>query len=670
MPTGKVSRYPSFLRASLLAALCCLFAMPSGSQVQVPNPAPSKAAVGTSDSISPSVSGKELSAADLETFLDGFMPLQLAREDVAGAVIAVVKDGKLLFAKGYGYADKEKKIRVSPENTLFRPGSVSKLFTWTAVMQQVEQGKLDLDRDVNEYIDFKIPPAFGKPITLRDIMTHRTGFEETIKTLFVASDKDLVPIGQYLRAHLPARIFPPGETPAYSNYGATLAGYIVERVSGQPIADYIDEHIFKPLAMTNATIRQPLPESLKPLMSNGYQLGSGEAKPFEYVEAAPAGSGSASAEAMTHFMIAHLQTGHFGDVQILKPETAILMHSRQQGWPAAMNAMALGFYEESRNGHRIIGHAGDTQWFHTDLHLILDSNVGFFVSYNSLGGAEVSPRTSLFEKFLDRYFPYRVPDEPTLSTAAEDAQGIVGSYDVSRHFETNILSFVSLLGQTNIAMDPKDKTILIQGLKGLNGQPTHYREVGPLLFRAVDGQEKIAFVKDSTGRMVAHIDFPFMVFKQVGNPLAKSGMNYFILGFSLITILVTLLLWPVGAMIRKHYGRKLPLDAAARRLRFFVHIICLLDVAIVLVFIIVFSGGLGKPEGLSAAAEFFLHIVQVLGLIAGIGALIAVYNGVKSWSDGNQWFWNKVWNTLIAFACVGFFWFLYYWHLLNFNMNY
>ena len=185
-------------------------------------------------------------------------------------------------------------------------------------------------------------------------------------------------------------------------------------------------------------------------MSNGYQLGSGEAKPFEYVEAAPAGSASASAEAMTHFMIAHLQTGHFGDVQILKPETAILMHSRQQGWPAAMNAMALGFYEESRNGHRIIGHAGDTQWFHTDLHLILDSNVGFFVSYNSLGRAEVSPRTSLFEKFLDRYFPYRVPDEPTLSTAAEDAQGIVGSYDVSRHFETNILSFVSLLGQTTL----------------------------------------------------------------------------------------------------------------------------------------------------------------------------------------------------------------------------
>ena len=127
-----------------------------------------------------------LTAQDLETFLDGIVPLQLAREDIAGATVAVVKDGKLLFAKGYGYADYEKKRPVSAEETLFRPGSVSKLFTWTAVMQLVEQGKLDLDRDVNDYLDYKIHEAFGKPITLKNILTRTAGFDEQVKDIFAA----------------------------------------------------------------------------------------------------------------------------------------------------------------------------------------------------------------------------------------------------------------------------------------------------------------------------------------------------------------------------------------------------------------------------------------------------------------------------------------------------
>src|SRR6185369_14127149 len=126
----------------------------------------------------------EMTAADVEAFLDGLVPLQIQRDDIAGATIAVVKDGKLLFTKGYGYADVEKKIPVSAQNTLFRPGSISKLFTWTAIMQLYEQGKLDLDRNVNDYLDFKIPDAFGKPITLKNIMTHTPGFEEQVKDLF------------------------------------------------------------------------------------------------------------------------------------------------------------------------------------------------------------------------------------------------------------------------------------------------------------------------------------------------------------------------------------------------------------------------------------------------------------------------------------------------------
>jgi CubicO group peptidase (beta-lactamase class C family) len=329
-----------------------------------------------------------LTAADLESFLDGFMPLQVGHGDIGGAVIAVVKDGKVLFAKGYGYADVAHKRPIVPESTLFRPGSISKLFTWTAVMQQVEQGKLDLDKDISGYLDFPVPPAFGKPITLRDIMTHRAGFEETIKQLFVKTAPEMMPRRTYLIEHMPKRIYPPGKVPAYSNYATTLAAYIVERVSGQTFEDYVEQHIFQPLDMHHATFRQPLPPALQSQMSNGYKLGSDSAKGFEFVEVAPAGALSAAAVDMCHFMIAHLQDGKYGTVQILQPATAQMMHSPQTGWPEGMHAMDLGFYEESRYGHHIIGHGGDTQWFHSDLHLILDQNVGFFVSYNSAGRPE------------------------------------------------------------------------------------------------------------------------------------------------------------------------------------------------------------------------------------------------------------------------------------------
>jgi len=350
-----------------------------------------------------------MTASDVEAFLDGVMPMQLQREDVAGAVIAVVKDGKLLFAKGYGYRDVAARTPVSAEGTLFRPGSISKLFTWTSIMQLVEQKKLDLDRDVNGYLDFRIPATYTQAITLRHIMTHTPGFEEAIKNLFVADAKRLKPLDEYLKASLPERVYPPGTTPAYSHYATALAGYIVERVSGEAFDEYVERHILHPLGMTHTTFRQPLPENLRPMMSNGYQLASKPPKAFEVVQAWPAGSVSTTATDMARFMIAHLQDGQLDDARILQPETARMMHSAQFAAVPPLNSMALGFYEETRNGQRIIGHAGDTICFHSDLHLIPAAGMGFFISYNSAGKGQISPRTAVWEQFLDRYFPYRVP---------------------------------------------------------------------------------------------------------------------------------------------------------------------------------------------------------------------------------------------------------------------
>lgn len=614
----------------------------------------------------------ELTAEDVRAFFDGFMPLQIEQANIAGAVVAVVKDGALVFAKGYGFADTAKKMLISPEKTLFRPGSISKLFIWTAVMQQVELGKLDLDRDVNDYLDFKIPVAFDKPITLRGIMTHRTGFEETVKDLFAGSPEDLQPISQYLQSHMPSRIFPPGVTPAYSNYATTMAAYIVERVSGQNFNDYVEEHIFKPLDMNTSTFNQPLPDAFKTSMSNGYMLGSGDPKPFELLQVAPAGSLSATAVDMSHFMVMHLQNGRYGNVQVLKPETIEQMHTRQEGWPKEMNAMCLGFYEQSQNGYRIIGHEGHTVLFHSNVFLNLDTSTGLFISYNSAGQSKLDPNGILFNKFMDRYFPENSPQQPEQSPAIRDMRSVIGTYEPSRRCETTFLAISRLFRETKVTVN-QDNTISMSGLNGLNQQPLHFREIAPMVFREVGGKAKIAFANDTSGHRIAHVNYdihyPSTVFQQVNNTFDKQSFNYFVLGFSLSVIVLTLLLWPVAAMIRKHYGKPLILAPIEKRLRLMTLLVCL-SIVLYMVGLLTFASMLSDFSVLSKRSDFWLRILQVIGLVIGMGSLVVLYNSIRCWTNKHCWFWSKIWNAFLALACVGFFWFIYHWNLLSFHLKY
>src|SRR5580700_5287248 len=283
----------------------------------------------------------ELSAEDANAWLEGYLPYALKTGDIAGAVVAIVKDGAVLTERGYGFSDVEKRAAVDPKLTLFRPGSVSKLLTWTAVMQQVEQGKIDLDADINRYLDFKIPARDGKPVTMRELMQHVAGFEEQAKGI-MTDDPKSPGFEALLKQWVPERVFAPGTTPAYSNWGASLAGYIVQRVSGEKFDDYLDKHIFAPLDMKHSSFRQPLPADLVPLMSKGYTEASEEPHVFEIVGPAPAGSLSSPGEDMAHFMIAHLQNGEYNGNRILRADTAEMMHNSPLTFLPPLNRMELG----------------------------------------------------------------------------------------------------------------------------------------------------------------------------------------------------------------------------------------------------------------------------------------------------------------------------------------
>jgi CubicO group peptidase (beta-lactamase class C family) len=635
-------------------------------QVPQKTPLTSKEAPQPATAEAPANHVPEMTAADVEAFLDGLVPQQIGHDDIAGATIAVVKDGKLLFAKGYGYADVKSKKPVSAQDTLFRPGSISKLFTWTAVMQLFEQGKLDLDRDVNEYLDFKIPDAFGKPITMKNIMTHTPGFEEQVKDLFSINPSS-PNLGDYLKTHIPGRIYPPGTVPAYSNYATAVAGYIVQRISGKPFEQYIAENIFKPLNMAHSSFVQPLPAELAPLMSSGYRLASDDAQPFEIVNPFPAGSLSSSATDMAQFMMAHLQDGQLNGASILKPETARLMHSRLFGLDDAALAMCYGFYEETRNGHRIIGHGGDTVAFHSDLHLVLDQKVGFFVSYNSPGRGDGSGRGILWHAFLDRYYPYTAPT-PSSSTAKDDAKAASGTYNLSRRSENSFLKAASLLGQFTVS-PVGDGDIVVPQLTGPNGKPKHWQAVGPMTFQERDGQDKLIFKPDQSGRMQLILPYPFFVGQRI-SVLENGKLLTTVLVVSLVLMLLTLILWPVSWFVRRHYGRKLELPRLALLLRVLVRLAFLLDIIFIACLLGLLTYGLGHLEVFSDKGTIWFHLVQVIGVLGAIGTLAALINAIIAWT-GRQWsIWVKLQATIMLLACLGLLWFSMAGGLLHFSSTY
>ncbi len=620
----------------------------------------------------PPPSGHALTASDLDAFLDGFMPLALERGNIAGSVVVVVKNGQVVIEKGYGVSDVDKQTPVDPRTTMFRPGSVSKLFTWTAVMQLYEQHKLDLDTDINTYLDFKIPPAFGKPVTLRNLMTHTPGFEETVKNLFMTDPKKLITLEAALKASVPERVFPPGEVPAYSNYGAALAGYIVQRVSGEPFELYVAQHILMPLGMTHSTFVQPLPTAFTADMSKGYKTATDKPQPYELIPMSPAGALAASGDDMAHFMLAHLNNGTYGGAQILKPETAIMMHGVAYQHTPGIPPMAWGFYHEDQNGHTIVGHGGDTLWFHSDLHLILDQNVGLFVSQNSAGKENSGIRGPLFKSFMDRYFP--APPraaEPTLNSAKADGALVAGNYIGSRGSFTNLLTIAGLLGQAQASVN-EDGTLSVDALKNFAGEPKKFHEIRPLVWREVHGDTLLlAKTKDGQVTELVTDSIPQILAFTRASWWQSSKINLPLFVGMLAMLALTVIFWPIKAILRWRYSEPFKLEGREAMLYRLTRVVAFCDLALFVGVLGYFTVALDNHlELLSGSYDWVIRIIQVVGLAGAIGFFVPVLNAVASFGDSGRPWWTKGTDTLVALACVLSTWYAFSQHLLTWSLNY
>ena len=443
---------------------------------------------------------------------------------------------------------------------MFRIGSVSKLFTWTAVMQLVEQGKLDLDADVNTYLkEFKIPQTYPQPVTLKHLMTHTAGFEDHVLGLFGRDAASLEPLGKLLAREMPSRVRPPGELASYSNHGTALAGYIVSQVSGMPWEDYVEQHILQPLAMTHTLVRQPPSKELPATMSKGYKFEHGKfaEQDFEYVPIAPAGSMASSAGDIANFLIAHLEDGRYGNAQIFSPETAQQMRKLLFTHDPTLAGMAYGFMRMSYNGRDVIEHGGDTFLFHSHFVMLPAARSGYFVSYNSEGGG--GARDQFFKAFLDRYYP--ATDKPPVGPAADlhdSLQRYAGQYGAIRHSYTSILKLGALLSVAKVSID--GDTLVLNG----GSTPHRFVEVQPLIFRELDGQDSLAFREDSAGQIthLFHSAGPSVAYERL--PLSETPV------FSVTLLVICLVLWesavlgwPVVAFVTREQRAALSHGAAA-----------------------------------------------------------------------------------------------------------
>jgi CubicO group peptidase (beta-lactamase class C family) len=590
--------------------------------------------------------------AEIEAFMDGVMVAQLRDHHIAGATVSVVKDGALFFAKGYGSSDVRKQRPVAADSTMFRVGSISKLFTWTAVMQLVEQGKLDLNTDINKYLDFKIPATFPEPITLTHVMTHSAGFEEEPRDLFTEDPNHITPMGKWLPAHMPKRVRPPGTYSAYSNWATATAGYIVERVSGMPFDDYIEKNILVPLGMTQTTTRQILPAKFTSAVSTGYQWKGGQFAPqkWEIITGAwPAGSVSSTSTDMAKFMIAHLNDGELNGQRILSAATAEKMHTRVFGHDPRLNGFAYGFYEKSSHGLRIIGHGGDTQWFHSDLALIPSEKVGVFVSYNTNTGSELSFSPFLTE-FLDHYYP---DPHPTLTSKAtkDQLQKFAGEYTANRMSYSTFLKVAALSGVTNVAVG--DSGMLVANVAG---QTMHLAPVDSLLFRDVLSNEPIAFRADKDGHIThAFIGLIPMEALEKRSGLGSPRLHMFVLGLGLLVFLLT-----VGAALVR---RCTPKERRPPRLPGRAWVVGL-SAAFLL--------GTGAILAAVSDVQNLLYnrlgkldlalALPVIGALLTVGALVSA---VRQWRAGAGTTWERLRYAAVVVVAVVFVWSLNTWNLLG-----
>ena len=580
--------------------------------------------------------------AALADFFDRELPSRLRRDRVPGAVVSVVSGRDTVFAKGYGEADAEHGVAFSPSRSLVRIASITKLFTWTAVMQQVAAGRLDLDADVNRYLTaFKVPATFPRPVTLRDLMDHTAGFEERIIATAARTAADMPSLEKFLADDMPARIRPPGEVSAYSNYGAALAGYIVGQVSGESYEDYVRRHLLDPLGMTHSTAAQPVPAGLAGDLAGSVDSDELTRIPFEFDTLPPDGSISATADDMARFMIAHLHPGG----GILTDAAAEQMHARSFAADPRLGGFAHGFMDRTMNGHRVLMHDGSWEGFESALVLVPDCDLGLFVSANGTGGIESVG--DLMPTFFDRFAPEQEAPAPATAGSSSVTGPRAGFYKPARHNESTIEKLNTLLGPARLTVGEDG----VVHFKGKDWTPH-----GGGVYQPADGSDRLVFL-DKDGRRYVATDGPTY---QLMGPAETLPTNLVVLLVFAVPALTALAV-PVAALVRRLRRRPVTTSRTWRLGRGLAAGAAGLGVAFLVGLTAVVLGESGEfLYGVPTDFRFLLA-VPILVLAAAAGALACT---IRGWRGGAGVL-ARIHQVALLAGTGALVWFLWQWNLIG-----
>ncbi|MFP4448282.1 MAG: serine hydrolase [Bacteroidales bacterium] len=593
----------------------------------------------------------------LRSYFDGLIQAHLDNNEIAGATLSFIKDGEMIFSKGYGYADAKNDIRVQPRQTMFRIGSVSKLFVWTAIMQLYEEGKLELDVDVNSYLsDFKIPEKFDEPVTLKDIMTHSAGFEEYILGLFAEDSSALKPMGEILKEQMPSRVYPPGKLSSYSNHATAIAACVVEEISGRPFYEYVEENILEPLEMKNTTFRQPVPENTEGKLSKGYKLEGGELKEknFEYVPLYPVGGASATAEDMANFMLAFLNNGEYNGNRILDSTTMALMQEKAFRHSENVNPMRYGLMDMSYNNVKILGHGGDTFWFHTLFAFMPEEETGIFVSFNSDGGG--GTYSMILNEFMDKFYPVEL-EKPDYTMTEEELARFEGDYRSIRYPHSRMTKIMAIDGHTKVSVTEDGK------LRVKNSETSYYLPEGPLTFRHEKKSKVIEFKENEEGK-ITHLfkgQTPIVAFEKVPH-IGKTDFQKNILILTQFIYIITILYWPVAYFIRKEYNQPV-----SNHLPFRYKLTGWLASFLFIAFFTVFSAAMSDAHQIVYGVPFPAKIALSFSLIGTILTVLVVFFNYKIWESNKYAWWGRIHYTVLMVALILTIWQLSYWNLIGFQ---
>jgi CubicO group peptidase (beta-lactamase class C family) len=632
--------------------------------------------------VQPAAAQRPADRAEMEAFFDSYLAKQMNANHIPGAVVSVVKDGQVVFSKGYGYADLEKKIPFDPDKTILTTASLGKAFTAVGVLQLAERGQIDLHEDTRPYFKaFQLKTRFDAPLTFAHLLTHTDGFETRMIGVGAFSEQDLRPLGELLAEYPSTQIYPPGQYLTYGNYAANLAGYLTQVISGQPFEQYMATQIFTPLGMANSTFDQHLSQSMRDNLEVGYEYQDGKYQPtpFVYVSLAPQGGLRATASDINRFMLALLNGGEYQGGRILKPETVQLMFTRQFSSEPGTPGISYGLFEEAYNGQRIFLRDGDGIGTRTRMILLPDQQTGIFISYNS--GSNLL-RMDLAHAYLDHYFPQAATAPQPLTGYQERASQFAGTY---RPIQADLTTFgksmfffsqlveITVTEQGYLRLEPTgmgEKSSVLGGFEGI----TDWVEVAPGHFQRVDGVGQISFVQQGETLHLISGQGYRSTFERVA---WYEGQSFQIILLELAALilfslgLATFILWPLGALIgklrQKPAEKQTWLAIAARLWGSLLPLWLSLNIFRVVGELYAINAVAGMPNFVWGINPGIIESLNGVYLPAALCLSLPVLVAL-AWR--NAW-WNlgvRLHYTLGTLAACAVLWWAYYWNLIGFHI--